>query len=246
MEGIHSEILKELVTFEPNNKKIRLGNEKDGGYIILDKYEYDCFLSGGIGNNVTFEEDFIKKYPNIPNFLFDSTVDNPGNNNFNFIKKNIGDGKNSTTSLIEYDKDYDDIFIKLDIEGSEWEWINEFNNLFYKVKQIVFEAHGFFIDLLPSSQKFWANGLNDEDHNNRILNSLKILNKTHYLVHVHANNGGPMVNINNEVYPSFFELTYIRKEIKGLNKQNLPIEIDFITDINNKECDINIYPFFYK
>ena len=42
---INLEILKNLVLYNPVNKKIRLGHQKDGGYVIIDGYDYDCFLN---------------------------------------------------------------------------------------------------------------------------------------------------------------------------------------------------------
>ena len=46
-------------------KKIRLGKDNDGGYVIYDGLNYDLIIGCGISNDLSFEEDFVKKY----NFL---------------------------------------------------------------------------------------------------------------------------------------------------------------------------------
>ena len=232
-------ILKNLILYHPVNKKIRLGHHADGGYVIIDGYEYDYFISGGVGENITFEIDFIKRYPNIQGIIFDNTVNDTPNlpKEVKLIKKNIGfDNTETTTNLSDYINGYNNIFIKMDVEGSEWKLLrSEFSKSLTKIKQIVFEAHHFF-------------GV----FSDIALESLEIINKTHYLVHVHQNNNGVpfQFDVGNITYPSLLELTFIRKdcEINGLNVTNLPIkDIDFTNIPGKIEYDImNNYPFNSK
>jgi len=74
-----------------NHNKIRLGDNGDGGHVIVQGCKYDCFISAGLGNNISFENDFLKKY-NIPNYCFDGTIDKlpTENKKINFINKNVG------------------------------------------------------------------------------------------------------------------------------------------------------------
>jgi len=45
-QQLYLEILKNLILYKPKNPKIRLGNPNgDGGYVIIDGYNYDCYLS---------------------------------------------------------------------------------------------------------------------------------------------------------------------------------------------------------
>jgi len=250
------EIIKELVLYNPVNKKIRLGNNLDGGYVIINEYNYDCFLSAGIADNISFEIDFIKKYPNIPGFGFDGTCNKPGGfpEEITYIKKNIGNNDDEvTTNLKTYVEKYDNIFIKMDIEGEEFHWIRTFKDFFPKVKQFVFEAHVLFPQDVPA---YWTNyhckGVAADDWENYVLESFQILNKTHYLVHVHENNAAPFIHISDNDYPSFAELTYIRKdcEINGFNTTKLPIkDIDFTSggelDKDNIH-NINFWPFNFN
>jgi hypothetical protein len=65
-----------LTVYESPYPKIRIGKDSDGGYIIADipNIKYSCLLSGGISDDISFEEDFIKKYPDTKKvFALDGT-----------------------------------------------------------------------------------------------------------------------------------------------------------------------------
>ena len=264
-EQNREEILKNLKLYDPANTKIRVGHSGDGGYVIISGYEYDCILSAGIADEVTFEENFVKLYPNIDSYAFDGSVNRPSNlpENFKFIKNNIGtDSTNEgrqiysngglvvynggITNLKEYIKDYKNAFVKMDIEGEEWNWIRTFGDSFDKVKQFTFEGHVLFPHLQDQGLvAAHCQGLSNDEWSDNILESLKVLNKTHYLVHVHENNAPDRVKIGNHQYPTVYEFTYLRKDCKvnGLNTKSLPIEgLDFPT-WNKPSSDINFYPF---
>jgi hypothetical protein len=80
-----------LTVYECPFEKKRLGRDYDGGYIIADipDIKYSILLAGGIETDISFEEDFIKKYPNVKCFAFDGTIDKlpTDNSNIIFIKK---------------------------------------------------------------------------------------------------------------------------------------------------------------
>jgi hypothetical protein len=49
-----------LTIYKSQYEKKRVGNDFDGGYIICDiSCNYDILLSGGIGGNISFENDFV-------------------------------------------------------------------------------------------------------------------------------------------------------------------------------------------
>lgn len=222
-------ILQNLICYSPFINKIRLGIKKDGGYVIVPGYEYDFIISGGVGPDISFELEFMNLYPQINGVLFDGTVEKPFlPDNLTFINKNIGHANN----LIDYIENYNDIFLKLDIEGGEWELLSSpFANYLHKVKQIVIEVHNIF------------------SNHDVVLNCLKVLNKTHNIIHVHENNNcRNFIEIAGNKYPDTIELTYLRKDCRvfGLNEVSLPIEgIDF-PNANYPEHDINFYPFNIK
>jgi hypothetical protein len=237
------ELLNQLLVYNPQNKKIHLGSHGDGGYVLIDGYEYDFYITCGIETNVSFDKDFCIYKPNINGLAFDGTVNKPSDlpNNIIFYKKNISNVcTENTTDLNQETNNYENIFLKMDIEGHEWRWIKNFKN-FNKCKQIILESHGYFDESWTKIGNY-----NYEE----IEEALKKLNETHYLVHFHGNNCGGIENINGILYPTVGEMTFIRKSdciINGINKNELPIDgIDFKNNKNIPDMFINMWPFVSK
>ena len=83
----------------------------------------------------------------------------------------------------------------------------------------------------------WGRCYNDK------IKCLQKLANTHYIVHAHGNNYGPVVNN----IPDVIELTYINKNyfnlLPELNTQSLPImNLDFSNN-NSPDINLNCYPF---
>lgn len=203
-----------LTLFDPAPlNKIRLGRDNDGGYVIADLpyNSYDLFLSAGIANDVSFENDFCKKY-DITCHAFDGTINSlPDVNNCIIFNKlnvsNLADDKHTDFRDFFQSSKYNNMFIKLDIEGSEETFFKTLSiNDLLKIKQIVVEVHK------PDSFVPY------------------ILSKTHYLIHLHSNNYGSIHFIDGIPIPSVYELTYVRKDFykqkPGLNTQILPTFLD--------------------
>jgi hypothetical protein len=94
---------------------------------MVDGFEYDHFLSCGIAGDIRFELALLNKYPYLKCDAFDGTINNfPSHNkNINWIKKNVGYiNSEKITNLKPYIQNYKNIFLKMDIEGSEFNWIN--------------------------------------------------------------------------------------------------------------------------
>lgn len=159
------------------NNKLRIGSNYDGGYIIIDNLcNYDVLLSCGISNDDTFEHYFVNKH-NTKCFAFDGTINNIPHEhpNINFIKTNIGITSNTTDMKYLINK-YNNIFLKMDIEGSEYDWINNLSNIeINKFKQICIEFH---LDHECSNHISLSNKLK----------AIKRIADTHYCVHFHGNN----------------------------------------------------------
>ena len=221
------------------DKKIRCGTNSDGGYVFSDlDGEYDCYISAGISNEESFSRDFINKYnmTEYNSFGFDGTISNYPHNytkNISFIKKNINNfNDHNNTNLSGLIDKYNNIFLKMDIEGGEYPWLlqideSKLNNF----KQIVIEFHGITND-------GWNCIYSDK------VKCLEKLSKTHYLVHAHGNNHGPVLNN----IPDVIELTYVNKNyfntVPELNTQTLPIaNLDFPNYIRARDINLNFYPF---
>ena len=237
-----------LVGYDCPQPLVRVGPKEDGGYVIVDGFDYDHFLSCGIAGDIRFEESLLEKYPYLKCDAFDGTISSiPGNNkNINWINKNIGYINSSKiTNLKPYLKNNKNIFLKMDIEGSEFNWIDSMSldelNCF---SQIVMEIHWPF-------DKYRCD-------------MLKKINKTHYVVHIHGNNycdrdipnhlpsgrtyDGTQL-INHKHYPTInlpevFEITYVRRknfvnELADVTKI-YPIELDSPNNPNAKEVCFTI------
>jgi hypothetical protein len=221
-----------LTVYKSPFTKLRLGKDNDGGYIIAEipNINYTTLLAGGIAGDISFEEDFINKYPNINSYAFDGTINNlpKENNNITFIKKNIGFENNEhVTNIHDIINVNECIFVKMDIEGGEIPWVKSLSDeQMNKFEQIVMEFHRPFSD-------------NEIDVFDKI-------NKNHYLIHFHGNNCCGVRNHNGIFIPNVFECTYLHKKyftnIPELNKDLIPSNLD-MKNIDNDEIYINYPPF---
>jgi hypothetical protein len=232
----------ELLQVYNFDKKIRCGANCDGGYVFAElDGEYDCYISAGISNEESFSRDFIEKYNmnEYNSFGFDGTINNypyEYTKKINFIKKNISgfnDDNNSNLSILM--NTYKNIFLKMDVEGGEYPWLLSIDDeqLLNNFKQIVIEFHGITND-------GWGCSYSDK------IKCLDKLSKTHYIIHAHPNNNGPVVNN----IPDVIELTYVNKKyfdsIPGLNTWPLPIpKLDCPNDLNLDDINLKFPPFTF-
>jgi len=221
------------------DNKIRLGSANDGGYVIAilpeEHNNYDCYISAGVSNEESFSRDFINKF-NMKKehcYAFDGTIqDYPYDftKDITYIKKNIdAHNDDNNTNLDFLFNKYNNIFVKMDIEGGEYPWLlNLTNEQLNKIKQLTIEYHG----------------INDNTWNSQYDIKVKCLEKianTHYPIHIHGNNNSGITNINNNQVPDVVEVTYIRKDVlqnPSLNKTVLPIPN--IDNANKELPDYNL------
>lgn len=224
--------LYDLITYEVPVQKIRLGSKGDGGYVIVPSMKYDLFLSCGLSDNVSFENDFLTLYP-VPCFAFDGTIQTiPENTHtkLQWIQKNIGPkNTDTTTNLHEFLNRYKDIFLKMDIEGAEFEWMDSCSEKqLESIKQVVIEVHW------PNTDEKWKAIFG------RLVN-------THWLVHVHGNNHCGCYTIDGRPVPEVLELTYIRKKDwiqLHKNTRGFPHEeLDYKNYPTNPEHGLRGFPF---
>jgi hypothetical protein len=230
---------KFLEIYDYKNKK-RLGINSDGGYVIgLLEGGYDFYISAGVSNEESFSRDFIEMY-NMNKYnsaAFDGTIKNyPYNytDKITFYKRNISTYKNKNNANLSYFTDkYNNIFLKMDIEGAEYSWLLSLTqDQLLKFKQITVEFHG----------------INNDSWNTNLQDKIKTfckLSQTHYAIHIHGNNfSGRSIN----KIPDVVEITYIRKNSidyePKLNSNALPMaELDFPNNLNAADYDLNFYPF---
>ena len=120
----------------------------------------------------------------------------------------------------------------MDIEGGEYPWLLSIDeSQLTKFKQIVIEFHGI-------TNNGWRC-----DYDNKI-KCLQKLSNTHFIIHAHGNNHGPVVNN----IPDVIELTYVNKNYfkttPELNSTQLPIpNLDYPNYYLLNDINLNFYPF---
>jgi len=237
--------MEHLILFTPSYPIERIGKNNDGGYVICNlPGEYDLFISGGVSNDISFEQHFLKKHPNLKCYAFDGTINSlPENDSrISFIKKNLGKETSETTNLKSYMDSFEDIFMKIDIEGHEFRLFPELETYMTKIKQLVLEIHS--PDDIKLHPKYFK-GLQDIDHK-FMFSMFSMINKTHTLVHVHANNGCQSHVYDGIKLPNVFECTFIRNDFvteKIPNKTPLPLSIDMCNIVGKPDYFINSFPF---
>ena len=204
-------------------KKIRVGPNKDGGYVLLKEpsKKISNLLSFGVENNIDFEVDFNNKFRPISTKLYDHTVDKlpRKNNNFLFKKKGLGIKKNKKFDTLEnitkkFDKNN---ILKIDIEFDEWDIFENLSiDTLLKFKQIICEFHLFFLDendvdsnnqLTPYFKQFSKD--NYKKINKLLLkryeNVFKKLNNHFTIFHISANNSLPIKKLFRKKFPQLLE-----------------------------------------
>ena len=235
--------INDLIVYKTDFNKTRIGRNCDGGYVILDipDIQYDIFISGGISNDDRFEHNFINKYKNISCEAFDFSVSKLPHpcDRIKFNKKCISIINNDRyTNLEIYMEKYNNIFLKLDIEGSEHKWFEYLNDIqLNSISQMVVEFHYY-----PNITKNFKN--------------FSKINKFFYLVHLHANNcrtkldTSGVFDYKGNIIPWVFECTYVNKKhihnIK-LNNNKVPDDrFDYKNIKSNDDINLNYFPFKFN
>ena len=214
--------------------KLRIGVNSDGGYILLNDFEnIKIAYSFGIGNELSFEKELADK--NIDVFMFDHTIEALPFTNPKFHWNKIGitykKGENNNTKTLNeilegngHTKEKD-MILKLDIEGCEWNILNEMNpDVLIQFKYIVIEFH--FEDVSASKYQ----------------EVFKKLNQTHQIFHLHCNNCCPIINFDGYNLCSSLEISFLIREKNTFIDYSgyFPVKnLDF-KNIENME-DINLF-----
>ena len=232
---------------------VRIGRNSDGGYVV-DKMilnKSDTLVSFGLGDDWSFEIDFLKNNKDANIYIYDHTVNiNPYIKNFlkylkrflifkikyndykvryeqlkNYIKlklnKNIKifSEKITKTKNEKIDTNVIDVFnrlkkneniiLKIDIEESEYDIIDDTLKYCDRVDMLIIEFH--FIS--KNESKFQ--------------NLIMKLKKNFFNIHLHGNNHSEK---NPSGIPDVLEITF-------LNKKYLPSSIEFRNNFPIKELD---------
>lgn len=198
----------------------RLGNLGDGGYVVWVDDDaaagiikgYDLYISAGVGAEESFTWDFLMAYGGgggaaagtaTPQaWAFDGTVAEfprqyiPKGARVIFVQRNIGAEMTATTVNLHRLLDtHREVFLKMDIEGAEYEWLAGLScDLMGHIRQMVIEFHD-----INRGELFSA--------------AWEKVQRTHWVVHIHGNNYGGVRACDGR--PNVIEVTLLRKGAGG-------------------------------
>ncbi len=205
---------------------IRIGKDNDGGYLVNknDILKSECLLSFGINDDWSFEERFLN-IKDCPLYGYDNSVNedmlkNKGiydshkqffTDTKQHITKNIG--KSNTDDEITFGSVIENkgknIFLKCDIEGSEYKILDDIIKHTKLFSGIVIEFHE----------------IQDNFNLNEMANFVSKLDQK--LVHVHINNYSYGQVNENQFIPFVIELTFTSSDNIELKKHiSLPNSLD--------------------
>ena len=193
-----------LKIHDPIDKSfVRIGGAHDGGYVMVNDFQStDFFLSFGVGDNVSWDQDVSLLGQGV--HLYDHTIQGlpgavPGGK---FFKEAISgvesSGMTTFDGAVARVPKTNELIVKMDIEGSEWEALKAASNdSLSRVRQMVVEFHG--LRQIKSENRF-------QDFHAALLK----LNETHSVVHVHGQNATILQLRGNRLLPDTIEVTYYR------------------------------------
>jgi hypothetical protein len=214
----------------------RYGKPKDGSYVFAEElFNNSRIISYGINSDpdgTSFEESVFTLVDEI--HMYDGTIEKyPARetlpSNSKFFKENVyGDNFHSHFDKI-FNKEDDKYLIKMDIDGWEYDVIQNNQDIFKKyISQISFECHG-LIEEHPPEWDVEEIILNVKKDKQLKIDFFDFMNKHFVLFHAHANNHCPTY----VDFPETLELLYInKKELNNVDykpcEYKMPIEgLDF-------------------
>ncbi len=228
--------LLKIFTTRSQNKNINLirhGKNYDGGYVVAEKSlaAADVVLGYGIDKDNSFEENFSNQYTK-PSYGFDCGIESIESHNklFTFVKECIASDafiyKEHTSSkdvssfdmqISKLGLENKKIFIKMDIEGAEYQAFEDILKHQANITGIALEIH-----------------FNDQQSTTAAIKLLTALRRNFVLIHVHGNNccikNGIVTKSAYGVIPHVIELSYIHKSLVDeyfiADDQSHPLLID--------------------
>ncbi len=245
-------IASKLVVYDAKVKDaplefVRLGRDNDCGYVVpVAALELsDALMGYGIGDDISFERDFSQRF-NKPSFGFDCGVRNieTGDSRCLFFSECIGTSKYLFSDQVSsgHISSFSDqlqrlglsdkkVFIKMDIEGAEFDVMNDILKYSQNITGMVLELH------IPYGSPEQA------------LRTLMSLDRHFVLVHLHCTNLSLdyfKTKYAKNCVPSLLELTYINKNLLSSYKisknQKHPQPIDQPSCPSLPDCEFEILP----
>jgi hypothetical protein len=241
-EGVQRVVLAILKRLEPmrsaDHKKIRIGKECDGGYVMLDDFVgITAAYSIGICDEVSWDLNMAER--GIEVFQYDHTIDALPlqHARFHWAKKGLGAivtaDLETLPRLLERNghRGRSDLLLKCDIEGCEWEVLAALPpECLQHFKQIVLEIH--FMERLVNPEFAML-----------VERAIGVLTADHRVVNVHANNHRPYSIVGGVPIPSVLELTLARAHDVRLEKTDEVFPTPLDTPCYRGRADFRVGPF---
>ena len=237
-EEYYRQLLGLLRIYPISNAFCRVGRHGDGGYLMVNCMRGGIAYSLGINDDVSWDEDMADRGYEV--YMYDHTIDRlpAERKEFHFFKcgitnrlgvENACDRMNTLENFLRENRHehQNDMILKMDIEGAEWDVLAEVEEkILSQFSQIVVEYHGLV-------------GANGDMVERKILPSLRKINRTHKLVHLHGNNMGAYIKWGNKIFPDAVEATYVHcglPAVLGAKKGiKLPNVLDEPNDPNRSD-----------
>ncbi|KFJ42824.1 FkbM family methyltransferase [Francisella philomiragia] len=218
------------------SKNLRIGNkQKDGGYTCSDNLlnSIDIIYNYGVGDDVSFEHEFIDMFPEKLVRSFDHTIDKHPlpHSKIDYHKEGLASKKTKDCDRFEnhvlrFEDSDKKILLKMDVEGAEYEYFKNIDNDFFRknVYGIILELH----DL-------------DSCLDNAI-NILENLHQDYVCVHWHNNNNGDIFCDDGYFFPTVIEISLVNKHFFkfDLSDSKLPLSIDVPCNPNRPEYHLDL------
>jgi len=226
---LQAKILNTLRLISPvsviNIPKCRIGGLVDGGYVMLDDLDsIGICYSLGVGPDVTWDCEMAERGAFV--FQYDHTVSHPPMAHPRCVHFRIGITHDYTLApdmkridvLLEENghDDRDDIVLKIDIEGHEWDSLDALESTtFDKFRQILIEFHGLRM-------------LNIDSFRARAYRLFSKLRRTHEVIHVHGNNFAGIALVEGVPIADCIELTLVNRKYYSFmpNSEIFPGRLD--------------------
>jgi hypothetical protein len=222
---------------------IRIGPKYDAGYLCLDLYKTPNLLSGGAGKNIDFEKFFASRGSRVD--IYDPTVKVLNNEMKNINHYQTGlegteSGKFMKSRNLESaykilspnnDKNLGN-YLKLDIEGSEWDLLEQSLEQIDIFDQMFIEFHNLYM-------------LSNAKYRNTYEKVNDYLFSHFYVVAINSNNWDQFINFGKSFTPITYEITFVNKRhhylLQTLSQSNYH---ELISSNNQNRPAIFNKPFF--
>lgn len=223
-------IAEKLKVFDAEGLTLtRYGRDNDGGYVCADELieQSDTLFSFGIADDISFEKEFARVSEAKQIYLFDPSVNAPPDMSpqMEFFKYGLAKQNRENMRTLDYCMTFghapEHAMLKMDIEWGEWEVLESLRHgQLSRFEQIVCELHfiplrfngddlsPYFTDFFKRVHTSVSGGLYS-----LYARALDKLLLSHKIIHLHANNSLPVMDIGNEKMPPLIELTLVRNDL---------------------------------